>query len=375
MSEKDLYKILGVNKSSTPDEIKKAYRKLAVKYHPDKNPDDPQKAAEKFKEVTSAYETLSDSKKKQHYDQFGQTDFQGFGGGSHSTEGFGDIFDSVFKEFFGGGAQQKRGGAQRGSDLMYQLELSLEQAVLGTTIDIQIRVPSTCTPCKGKGSQSSAAPATCTYCHGTGQIRMQQGFFSVQQPCHYCNGKGTMIKDPCHSCRGSGRIEKDQKLSVNIPAGVDQGDRLRLTGKGEAGFNGGASGDLYVEVHLKPHAVFRRENRNLHLDIPISFSLAALGGSIDVPSLKGSLQLKIPAGTQTHKIFKLAGQGVSGSQRHHAGDLLCRVVIETPVHLNNEQKHLLEKFAEMSHDSNQNPLGKNWFDKVKNFLSDSLKKS
>jgi len=379
MSEKDLYKILGVSRSSSQEDIKKAYRKLAAKHHPDKNLDDPHKSAEKFKEVTQAYETLADPKKRQHFDQFGHGDFQGFGGnaGGQSAEGFGDIFDSVFKEFFGGGAagQQRRGGPQRGSDLMYQLELTLEQAVLGTTVEIQIRVPSACEPCRGKGSQSGSAPTSCTYCHGTGQLRMQQGFFSIQQPCHYCHGQGAIIKDPCKACKGAGRVDKQQKLSVNIPAGVDQGDRLRLSGRGEVGPNGGPAGDLYVEVHLKPHALFQREGRNLNIEIPIPFSVAALGGTVEVPSLKGPLQLKIPAGTQTHKIFKLTGQGISGSQRHHPGDLLCRIVVETPVHLTSEQKNLLEKFAGLSQDSTHHPMEKSWFEKVKKFLSDSLKKS
>jgi molecular chaperone DnaJ len=380
MSDKDFYKVLGVSKGCSQDDIKKAYRKLAAKHHPDKNLDDQAKAAEKFKEVTQAYETLSDPQKRQHYDQFGQADFQGFGGaGAHSAEGFGDIFDSVFKDFFGGGAsggsQRRRGGPQRGSDLMYQLELSLEQAVLGTTVEVSIRIPSTCEPCHGKGSQSGAAPTACAYCHGTGQIRMQQGFFSVQQPCHHCHGQGSVIKDPCKSCKGSGRVEKPQKLSVNIPAGVDNGDRLRVTGRGEAGTHGGPAGDLYVEVHLKPHAIFQREGRNLHLEIPISFTVAALGGSVEVPSLKGPLQLKIPAGTQTHKVFKLAGQGVSGSQRHHPGDLLCRVVVETPVSLTSEQKHLLEKFAGLNTSETHNPIGTSWLDKVTRFLKDSIKKS
>jgi len=382
MSEKDLYKVLDVSQSSSQEEIKKAYRKLAAKHHPDKNLNDPHASSEKFKEVTQAYETLSDPKKRQHYDQFGQSDFQGFGGasGGQSAEGFGDIFDSVFKEFFGGGGsaagQQRRGGSQRGSDLMYRLELTLEQVVLGATVEIEMMVPCPCEPCKGKGAQAGSAPKKCTYCHGTGQLRMQQGFFSIQQPCHYCHGQGMIIKDPCKTCKGAGRVEKHKKFNVNIPAGFDQGDRLRLSGRGEAGPNGGASGDLYIEIHLKPHALFQREGRNLHIEIPISYALAALGGVIDVPSLKGSLQLKIPAGTQTHKVFKMAGQGVPGTQpRHHAGDILCRVVIETPVHLTSEQKNLLEKFSELSENSSHNPMEKGWFEKVKKFFSDSLKKS
>ncbi len=379
MSEKDFYKILGVSKGSSQDDIKKAYRKLAAKHHPDKNLDDQKKASEKFKEVTQAYETLSDPKKRQHYDQFGQADFQGFGGNGHSTEGFGDIFDSVFKDFFGAGSaegtQKRRGGPQRGSDLMYQLNLSLEQAVLGTTVEISIRIPSACDACNGRGSHSGSAPSVCNYCHGSGQLRMQQGFFSVQQPCHYCQGQGSIVKDPCKACKGSCRVDKPQKMSVTIPAGVDEGDRLRVTGRGEAGVHGGSAGDLYVEVHIQPHLLFQREGRNLHLEMPISFTVAALGGSVEVPSLKGPLHLKIPAGTQTHKIFKLTGQGVSGNQRHHPGDLLCRVIVETPVSLTSEQKHLLEKFSGISHSQENNPMGKSWFEKVAKFLKDSLKKS
>jgi molecular chaperone DnaJ len=258
---------------------------------------------------------------------------------------------------------------------MYQLNLSLEQAVLGSTVEISIRIPSTCDTCSGKGSQSGAVPSACTYCHGTGQLRMQQGFFSVQQPCHYCQGQGATVKDPCKTCKGSGRVEKPQKMSVTIPAGVDEGDRLRVSGRGEAGTHGGSAGDLYVEVHLQPHSLFQREGRNLHLEMPISFTVAALGGAIEVPSLKGPLQLKIPSGTQTHKVFKLAGQGVSGSQRHHPGDLLCRVIVETPVALTRDQKNLLEKFAGLSLSETNNPMGKSWFEKAAKFLKDSLKKS
>jgi len=352
MSEKDLYKVLGVSKSSSPDEIKKAY--------------------EQFKEITNAYEILSDPKKRQQYDQFGSASFQhgGFGGGAGpGAEGFGDIFESVFKDFFGGGAGRRASaGPQRGNDLMYQLELDLEQVVRGTTVDIQVRVPVSCQTCYGKGTQSGAAPSTCTYCQGTGQIRMQQGFFSIQQPCHYCQGKGTVIKDPCKTCHGAGRVEKEQKLSVNIPAGVTTGDRLRLSGKGEAGAQGGPAGDLYVEIHIRPHPIFQREGSNLYVEVPIPFTVAALGGNVDVPSLEGPLSLKIPAGTQTNKVFKLGQKGIPQNQRHAAGDLMCRVVIETPVHLTNDQKALLEKFAEITKDSIHHPVEKKWWDRIKGFF-------
>ncbi len=379
MSQKDFYEVLGVSRDASIEEIKKAYKKLAIKHHPDKNRDNPEQAAEKFKEITQAYETLSDPKKKQYYDQMGHAGFQGGGfGGAGSTEGFGDIFDSVFKEFFGAGAagQQRRSrtDGQRGSDLIYRLEISLEEALLGTSVDIQIRVPSTCADCQGTGSQSKSKPTSCHYCQGTGQLRMQQGFFSIQQPCHYCQGQGSVIKDPCKSCKGSGRKEKEQKLSVQVPAGVNEGDRLRLSGKGEAGIHGGSAGDLYIEVHLKKHALFQREGRNLNIEVPISFSLAALGGVISVPSLKGPVELKIPAGTQTHKIFKIHGYGVPGNNRHIAGDLFCRVIVETPSHLSQEQRALFEKLSTLSHESHS-PLEHSWLAKMKDFLSKIAKKS
>lgn len=374
MSNKDLYEVLGVARTSTPEQIKTAYRKLAMKYHPDKNRDDPEAASEKFKEVSHAYDVLSDPEKRQQYDRFGNTDFQGFGGGGAGPDAFGDIFDSVFKDFFGGGGgRQQRHGPARGDDLMYRLEVDLEQAVQGSTIDIQIKTLVTCEDCHGSGARSGSKPQTCRHCSGTGKIRMQQGFFAIEQPCPHCSGRGQTISDPCRTCSGQGRYPKQRKISVNIPAGIDDGDRLRISGRGEAGPQGGPPGDLYIEVQLKPHPIFERRGKDLYTEIPISFVTAALGGSVDVPSLKGPLSLKIPAGTQTHRLFKLAGQGVPSNRRHGAGDLLCRVVVETPVHLSREQQDLLERFRDKTDGMKNEPTQKSWLKRAQQFLERAKK--
>lgn len=370
-TNKDLYEILGVARTSTPEQIKTAYRKLAMKYHPDKNRDNPEAAAEKFKDISHAYDVLSDPEKRQQYDRFGNSDFQGFHGGG--SEAFGDIFDSVFKDFFGGGSRQQRHGPARGDDLMYRLEVDLDQAVFGGSVDIQIKTLVNCDDCDGSGAKRGSQAQTCRHCGGSGQIRMQQGFFAIQQPCPHCGGRGKVITNPCGTCSGQGRYPKQRKITVNIPAGIDEGDRLRISGRGEAGPQGGPAGDLYIEVHLKSHPIFERRGKDLYTEVPISFVTAALGGSVDIAGLKGPLNLKIPAGTQTHRLFKLAGQGVPANRRHGAGDLLCRVIVETPVNLSKEQKEILERFNDKIGEKNE-PNKKTWWEKVQTFL-ERVKKS
>lgn len=373
MSNKDLYEVLGVARTSTQEQIKTAYRKLAMKYHPDKNRDDPKGASEKFKEINQAYEVLSDPEKRQQYDRFGNTDFQGFQGGGGGSEAFGDIFDSVFKDFFGGGGRQQRHGPPRGDDLMYRLEVDLEQAVDGASVEIQIKTLAHCDDCEGSGAKPGTQLQTCRHCAGSGQVRIQQGFFAIQQPCPHCGGRGKVITHPCGTCSGQGRYPKQRKITVNIPAGIDEGDRLRISGRGEAGPQGGTPGDLYIEIHLKKHSIFERRGKDLYTEVPISFVRAALGGTVQVPGLKSSLSLKIPAGTQTHRLFKLAGQGIPSNRRHGAGDLLCRVIIETPVHLTKEQKEILERFEGKMEDKSQ-PSQKTWWQQAQAFL-ERVKKS
>src|SRR5690606_20625171 len=330
MSKRDFYEVLGVSKSADAAEIKKAFRKLAMKYHPDRNPDD--KSAEaKFKEVNEAYEVLSDEQKRAAYDRYGHAgvDPNAGGGGFHAGAGgasFSDIFGDVFGDIFGGGGRAG-GRNNRGSDLRYTLELDLEEAVKGTTVEIRVPTLVHCDTCDGTGAKKGTSPVTCTTCNGIGQIRMQQGFFSVQQTCPSCRGSGKIIKDPCGDCHGQGRKEKRKTLSVKIPPGVDTGDRIRLAGEGEAGVNGGPAGDLYVQVAVRDHAIFRREGKDLYTEVPISFADAALGGELEVPTLEGRVKLKIPVETQTGKLFRLRGKGVTPVRGGNPGDLLCRVII------------------------------------------------
>ena len=375
MSKRDYYETLGVNRDASDDELKKAYRKLAMKYHPDRNPDNP-KAEANFKEAKEAYEVLSDRQKRAAYDQFGhagvdpQAGMGGFGG--FGAGGFADAFGGIFEEIFGGG----RGGhtsAYRGADLRYNIEVTLEQAAFGTETKIRIPTMETCETCKGTGAKPGTQPTTCTTCHGNGQVRIQQGFFSIQQTCPQCHGSGKMISDPCTDCRGAGRVKRQKTLSVKIPAGVDEGDRIRLSGEGEHGINGGPPGDLYVQIQLKPHSVFQREGNDLHCEMPISFATAALGGEIEIPTLDNAAKIKIPAETQSGKTFRLRGKGIKGVRSHAPGDLFCHVVLETPVNLTERQKELLRELEESTHGEGKgnrhNPRASSWIDRVKEFFS------
>ncbi len=375
MSKKDYYEVLGVNRDASDDEIKKAYRKLAMKHHPDRNPDNP-KAEEHFKEAKEAYETLSDSQKRAAYDQYGHSAFEagGMGGGNPFGAGAGAQgfdFSDIFGDIFGGGrGGSGRSNVQRGADLRYNLEVTLEQAARGTETQIRVPTMEECDTCHGSGAKPGTNPTTCTTCGGHGQVRMQQGFFSIQQPCPRCHGNGKMISSPCKPCSGSGRIKQHKTLSVKIPPGVDNDDRIRLSGEGEHGVNGGPSGDLYVVIHVKAHAVFQRDHNDLHCEMPISFSTAALGGEIEIPTLDGKAHIKIPAETQSGKIFRLRGKGIKGVRSSTHGDLHCHVIVETPVNLTERQKELLREFEGINdlNSAHHNPRAKSWMNKVKDFF-------
>lgn len=376
MAQKDLYETLGIKKSATAAEIKKAFKRTAMKHHPDRNGDDPS-AQDKFKEAQMAYEILKDDKKRQTYDQFGFDAVSGQGGGGRGHgAGFqgdvGDIFGDIFSDIFGGGGRRGGGrsaGPQRGRDVQIEMTVELEEAINGINKEINIPNMVACDPCHGSGSKDGEVKS-CQTCNGIGQVRMQQGMFSVQQACPDCHGKGSMISNPCGSCGGEGRRKENSKLNVKIPAGVDQGDRIRLSGKGEAGPQGGAAGDLYVDIHVLPHKIFVREGDSLFCEMPIDFSTACLGGEIKVPTLSGEVKLKVPNETQSGKQFRLRGKGVKSVRSHSTGDLYCKVNVETPVNLSSEQKDLLKAFdktIKASGDKN-NPRGKGWFDNVKSFL-------
>ena len=371
MAKRDYYEVLGVEKGATGAEIKKAFRRIAMKFHPDRNSDD-KNSDEKFKEAQEAYEVLGDEEKKSAYDRFGHAGVDGNSGGGGSGSGgagFSDVFGDVFGDIFGGSGGRGRAGPARGSDLRYDLQLDLEDAVKGKTVQIDVPTMSHCDPCDGSGARKGSSPVTCTTCGGAGQVRMSQGFFSVQQACPQCRGRGQMISDPCGDCHGQGVVEEHKTLSVKIPAGVDTGDRIRLAGKGEAGPQGGPAGDLYVQMHVRDHSIFVREDANLHCEVPISFAQAALGGEIEVPTLSGKVKLKIPAETQSSKLFRLRGKGVAPVRGGATGDLLCRVVLETPVNLSAEQRSLLEAFDKsLAGNSKHSPRTDSWFNGVKKFF-------
>jgi molecular chaperone DnaJ len=372
MAKRDYYEVLGINRDAPDTDIKKAYRRLAMKFHPDRNPDNT-KAEDQFKEAKEAYEVLSDPEKRAAYDQYGHAGVDhsaGMGAGAAGFGGFADAFGDIFGDIFGGGGGRSRSNVYRGADLRYNLEVSLEEAARGSETRIRIPTMEECETCHGSGAKPGTEPVSCPTCHGHGQVRMTQGFFSIAQTCPKCHGSGKVVQNPCGSCSGQGRIKRQKTLSVKIPAGVDEGDRIRLSGEGEAGVNSGPSGDLYVVIHVRPHDVFTRDGNNLHCEMPISFTRAALGGEIEIPTLDGYAKIKIPPETQSGKVFRLRGKGIKGVRSAVLGDLLCHVVVETPVKLTARQKELLAELEEINQSdaSQHNPRAKSWMDKVKEFF-------
>ena len=374
MAKRDYYEVLGVTREASDDDLKKAYRKLAMKHHPDRNPDNPS-AEERFKEAKEAYEVLSDPNKRSAYDQYGHAGVDptaaGAGGFGPGFGGFADAFSDIFGDIFGGGRGGGRSNVYRGADLRYNLEISLEDAARGTETRIRIPTMEECESCKGSGAKPGTQPKVCPTCGGAGQVRIQQGFFSIQQTCPKCHGSGRVIPEPCPTCRGAGRVKQHKTLSVKIPSGIDNGDRIRLSGEGEHGVNGGPPGDLYVQIHVKRHPVFEREGDDLHCEMPISFTTAALGGEIEIPTLDGAAKIRVPHETQSGKVFRLRGKGIKGVRSSAPGDLMCHVVVETPVNLTDAQKDLLREFEAISqkHPDRHNPRAKSWMDKVKDFFT------
>ncbi|HSY04561.1 MAG TPA: molecular chaperone DnaJ [Steroidobacteraceae bacterium] len=376
MAKRDYYKVLDVPRSATEAEIKKAYRRLAMKYHPDRNPND-RDAEESFKEAKEACEVLTDAHKRAAYDQYGHAGVEaaargGGGRGPFGADAFSDIFGDVFGDIFGAG---RRGGGRsqvyRGADLRYELELDLAQAVFGHQVEIEVARLAQCEVCHGSGAAKGSSPATCDTCGGAGQVRISQGFFQLQQTCPRCRGSGAIVRNPCDNCLGQGRVRRNRKLSVKVPAGVDSGDRVRLTGEGEAGRNGGPSGDLYVEIHVREHAIFERDGEHLSCEVPVSFATAALGGSVNVPTLEGDVQLKIPAETQSGRVFRLRDKGVKPVRGGMRGDLFCRVVVETPVHLTTDQRELIRRLEETlkAHAARHAPRENGFLEGVKRFFA------
>ena len=377
MAKRDYYKVLDVAKNASEADIKKAYRRLAMKYHPDRNPGD-KEAEDRFKEAKEAYEVLTDAQKRAIYDQHGHDGIdaarQGGGGGGAGGFGgadFGDIFGEVFGDIFGVGRRDGRSQVFRGADLRYELDLELPQAVFGHTTEIEIPRLMECETCSGSGAAKGHSPVTCEQCRGTGQMRISQGFFQLQQPCNRCRGSGRIVKNPCDTCLGQGRVRRTRKLSVKVPAGVSTGDRIRLGGEGEAGRNGGPPGDLYIEMNVKPHPIFEREGDDLSCEVPVSFATAVLGGAVNVPTLEGEVSLKVPAETQSGRVFRLRDKGVKPVRGGDRGDLFCRVVVETPVNLSSEQRDLLRKFDESlrSDGRGHTPREEGFFEGVKRFFS------
>ncbi|QCB46126.1 molecular chaperone DnaJ [Hydrogenophaga sp. PAMC20947] len=378
MAKRDFYEVLGVPKNASDDEIKKAYRKLAMKHHPDRNQGDAAKSAEeRFKEGKEAYEMLSDPQKKAAYDQYGHAGVDpnmrgGAAGGGEGFEGFSGAFGDIFGDIFGGQRGQRNGRqVYRGADLSYAMEIDLEEAAAGK--ETQIRIPSwdNCDTCKGNGAKPGTSAKTCATCHGQGVVQMRQGFFSVQQNCPHCHGTGKIIPEPCVTCQGQGKIKKQKTLEIKIPAGIDDGQRIRSTGNGEPGQNGGPSGDLYIEIRLRKHDIFEREGDDLHCQVPVSMTTASLGGEIDVPTLQGKATIDLPEGTQSGKTFRLRGKGLKGVRSSYPGDLYCHVAVETPVKLTEHQRKLLkeldESFKKGGH--KHSPNDKGWFEKAKSFFS------
>ena len=373
MAKRDYYEVMGVAKNASDDEIKKAYRKLAMKHHPDRNPGN-KDAEERFKEAKEAYEVLTDGDKRRAYDAYGHAGVNpqmGMGPEAAGFGGFAEAFGDIFSDIFGGGQGRGRSSVYRGADLRYNLEITLEQAARGTETKIRIPAMETCDTCHGSGAKPGTHPKTCETCHGSGAVRLAQGFFSIQQTCPTCHGTGKMIVDPCQTCRGAGRVKRHKTLSVKIPAGVDEGDRIRLSSEGEAGVNGGPAGDLYVVMHLKEHSVFQRDGDDLHCQMPISFTHAALGGEIDIPTLEGTAKIKVPPETQTGQVFRLRGKGIKGLRSSYPGDLLCEVVVETPVRLTERHRELLRELEELNRKdaSRHSPRAKTFMEKVREFFT------
>ncbi|MCH9818061.1 MAG: molecular chaperone DnaJ [Betaproteobacteria bacterium] len=373
MAKRDFYEVLGVPKNASDDEIKKAYRKLAMKWHPDRNQGDAS-AESKFKEVKEAYEMLSDAEKRGAYDQYGHAGVDpNMRGGAGGPGGFGDAFGDIFGDIFGGGRRGGGGGGRqvfRGNDLSYAMDITLEEAAAGK--ESQIRIPSwdSCTPCDGTGAKPGTQAKTCTTCHGAGQVQMRQGFFSVQQTCPHCHGKGKIIADPCNTCHGQGQTKTNKTLEIKIPAGIDDGMRIRSTGNGEPGQNGGPPGDLFIEIRLRKHDIFERDGDDLHCQVPVNMTSAALGGEIDLPTLAGKATIEIPEGTQNGKTFRLRGKGIKGVRSSIAGDLYCHIVTETPVKLTEHQRKLLKELDESfkKNRDKHSPNGGGWFEKAKAFF-------
>ncbi len=375
MAKRDYYEVLGVAKNASDDELKKAYRKLAMKHHPDRNPDG-KDSEEKFKEAKEAYEMLSDPRKREAYDRFGHAGVDpnaaGMGGGQGGFGGFSDVFGDIFGDIFGAAGGARGGGGRsnvyRGADLRYSMEVSLEQAANGYATEIRVPSWENCDTCNGTGAKPGTKPKACHTCGGQGSVRMQQGFFSIQQTCPTCHGSGKVIPDPCGTCDGVGRVKKTKTLEVRIPAGIDSGMRIRSTGNGEPGINGGPTGDLYVEIQVREHGVFQRDGDDLHCEIPISMVTAALGGKVQVPTLAGRAEIDLPEGTQSGKTFRLRGKGIKGVRSSYPGDLYAHVAVETPVRLNEKQKKLLRDLEASLHDPKHSPQTRGWMDKVKEFF-------
>ncbi|MCB2100244.1 MAG: molecular chaperone DnaJ [Rhodobacterales bacterium] len=383
MAKQDYYETLGVERGAGADDIKRAYRKMAMKYHPDRNPGD--KAAEqKFKDLSEAYEVLKDDQKRAAYDQYGHAAFEqggpgaggfggfgGFGGagGAGFASGFADIFDEMFGDF--GGRAGGRGNRGRGADLRYNMDVSLEDAFAGKKTQIRVPTSVECDACKGTGAEGGAQPVNCGTCHGSGRVRSQSGFFTVERTCPSCGGAGKVIKDPCRSCGGQGRVQREKTLSVTIPAGVEDGTRIRLAGEGEAGLRGAPSGDLYIFLSVKPHRLFQREGANIFCRVPIPMTTAALGGSIEVPAVDGSrARVSIPKGTQTGNQFRLRGKGMSVLRSNTRGDMFVQAVVETPVNLNKRQEELLKEFENATEGGSHSPESAGFFKKVKELWED-----
>lgn len=381
MAKQDYYDLLGVARSAKADEIKKAYRKLAMKYHPDKNQGD-KESEKKFKEISEAYEILKDDQKRAAYDRMGHAAFEGGmgggGGGFHqaggfdfSAAGFGNIFDDVFSDFMGGGRQRQTESSLRGSDLRYNMEVSFEDAFVGLKKNIKIPTNATCDTCHGSGAAAGSKPETCPTCHGAGKVHARQGFFTIERACATCHGLGQVIKNPCKTCNGAGRVRKEKTLSVTIPAGIEEGSRIRLAGEGEAGLRGGTPGDLYIFLHIKPHKFFHRDGSNIYCQVPIAMTTATLGGEIEVPSIDGhKVRVTIPEGTQSGKQFRLKGKGMSILRSSSRGDMYIQTQVETPVSLTKRQKELLEEFAGLEKKSHSSPLSEGFFAKIKEFWTD-----